>query len=170
MKRILIIGCGGSGKSTLARALGKMTGIPVIHLDQLYWRPGWVHVSKDEFDAAVRQEMEKTQWIMDGNFNRTLPERLQHCDTVIYLDFNRFICLLGWLKRVITNWGKSRADMPQDCVEWFDPEFAGWIWKYNDIKRPRNYELLRQAENVNVIILKNRAQVRKFLQSAKNAC
>lgn len=39
-KRILILGCGGAGKSTLARRLGAATGLPVVHLDGLYWQPG----------------------------------------------------------------------------------------------------------------------------------
>ena len=47
MERILIIGCGGAGKSTLARRLGEKTGLPVVHLDKLYWRPGWQHVTRE---------------------------------------------------------------------------------------------------------------------------
>ena len=89
MERIVIIGCGGAGKSTLARQLGEKLRIPVVHLDKLFWRPGWVQVPKEEFDALLRAELAKEKWIMDGNFDRTIPERLARCDTVIYLDFSR---------------------------------------------------------------------------------
>ena len=41
MRRALVIGSGGAGKSTLARELGARAGLPVVHLDRLYWRPGW---------------------------------------------------------------------------------------------------------------------------------
>ena len=165
MERILIIGCGGAGKSTLARQLGELTGIPVVHLDKLYWLPGWKHVSREEFDERLRAEVEKPRWILDGNFNRTIELRLEKCDTVIYLDFPRLVCLFSWIRRVITNWGHAREDMAQGCKEWFDPEMAGWIWKFNGQNRKRYYELLSRAKDKNVIILKNRRAVSRFLDT-----
>ena len=166
MERIMIIGCGGAGKSTLARKLGEKTGLPVVHLDQIYWAPGnWQHVEKEIFDARLMEEMEKPQWILDGNFNRTIEMRLQKCDTVIYLDFSRMACLLSWLKRVITNWGHARADMAPGCKEWFDPEMATWVWNFNKENREKYYRLLNEAESVEIIVLKNRRMVKRFLRS-----
>ena len=72
MERILIIGCGGAGKSTLARQLGEKTGLPVVHLDKLYWRPGWQHVTREEFDKLLDEVLAQGAWIMDGNFNNTI--------------------------------------------------------------------------------------------------
>ena len=166
MERVLIIGCGGSGKSTLARTLGEKTGLPVVHLDKIWWAPGnWQHISREEFDALLWEEMQKPQWILDGNFNRTIEVRLKQCDTVIYLDFSRFACLKNWLGRVIKNWGRTRPDMGPGCSEWFDPEMAGWIWNFNKKNRARYYELLAEVEKVDIIILKNRRQVERFLQN-----
>jgi adenylate kinase family enzyme len=48
MERVVILGCAGTGKSTLARRLGAKTGLPVVHLDALFWEPGW-----QESDPAV---------------------------------------------------------------------------------------------------------------------
>ena len=166
MERILIIGCGGAGKSTLARKLGEKLGLPVVHLDQIFWSPGnWVHLPRTEFDARLTVELEKPRWIMDGNYDRTLSLRIVRCDTVIYLDFNRFTCIRGWVKRVITNWGRHRADMAPGCNEWFDPEFLKWLWNYNRDNRENNYRLLNEAEGVETIVLKNRRMVKRFLQS-----
>ena len=165
MERILVIGCGGAGKSTLARQLGEKLNLPVVHLDKLFWKPGWVEESKEAFDRKLSLELEKNQWIIDGNFNRTMPQRLQKCDTIIYLDFSRMTCLLGVLKRVITTYGKVRPDMGDGCPERFDLEFLRWVWNYNKNKRQRNYELLYQAAHAQKIILKNRCMVRKFLNS-----
>ena len=117
MERIVIIGCGGAGKSTLARQLGKKLNIPVVHLDKLWWKPGWVESSREEFDAKLAEELAKPQWIMDGNFNRTINQRVDRCDTLIYLDFNRVACLMGVLKRVLTTYGKVRPDMGEGCPE-----------------------------------------------------
>ena len=166
MRRILIIGCGGSGKSTLARKLGEKTGIPVVHLDQIFWSPGnWQHLPPEEFDILLQQELEKPRWIMDGNFNRTMAMRLEQCDTVIYLDYNRFVCLFSWLKRVVTNWGRTRPDMGPNCNEWIDPEFARWIWKFNKTHRKNYRQLLAQQKEKTVCIFKNRSQLRRFLNS-----
>ena len=165
MERIIIIGCGGAGKSTLARRLGEKLGLPVVHLDKLFWRPGWVQVSQEEFDALLRVELAKERWIMDGNFNRTIPERVERCDTIIYLDFNRFTCLWGVVKRLLTNIGKVRPDMGEGCPEKVDLEFLKWIWNFNKNKRESYYRILNEAEHAETIVLKNRRMVKKFLKS-----
>ena len=163
MERIMIIGCGGSGKSTLARQLGDKLGLPVVHLDSLFWTPGWVSVSKDEFDRMHQDAINQEKWIIDGNFDRTIPLRLQRCDTVIYLDFSRFACLMGVAKRVLTTYGKVRPDMGEGCPERFNLDFLKWVWNFNKNKRKRNYRLLKETQGIQAIILKNRRDVKKFL-------
>lgn len=164
MERILIIGCSGSGKTTLARKLGEKLKLPVVHLDRLWWTGNWENVTREEFDARLSEELEKPRWIIDGNYNRTMPQRLEKCDTVIYLDFNRFVCLWGAVKRVICGYGKTRPDMGGNCPERFDPEFLHWIWNYNKNNRKENYRRLRETEGIQVYVLKNRRAVRKFLK------
>lgn len=166
MQRVIIIGCGGAGKSTLARQLGEKTGLPVVHLDQIWWSPGnWQHMERDAFDRILAEEMAKPRWILDGNYNRTLEPRLDHCDTVIYLDLPRLVCLRSWIGRVIKNRGHARADMAEGCAEWFDPEMAGWIWNFNKNNRKRYYELLQNQQGKRVYILKSRREVKRFLQN-----
>ena len=164
MERIVIIGCGGAGKSTLARQLGGKLDIPVVHLDKLFWRPGWVQVSKEEFDKLHREALAREKWIMDGNFDRTMAERITRSDTVIYLDFSRFACLMGVLKRVFTTYGKVRPDMGEGCPERIDWDFLKWVWDFNKNKREKNYRLLNEAEGKETIVLKNRRAVKKFLE------
>ena len=162
----MIIGCGGAGKSTLARKLGEKTGLPVVHLDQIWWAPGdWQHLEREEFDSRLFQEMEKPKWILDGNFNRTMEPRLEKCDTVIYLDMPRAVCLKNWIGRVIKNWGHARADMAPGCKEWFDPEMARWIWNFNRQNRQRYLQLLSRLEGKTVYILRSRREVKAFLES-----
>lgn len=165
MKRVIIIGCGGAGKSTLARKMGDLTGLPVVHLDKLFWKPGWVERTPEEFDPLIQAEIEKEEWIMDGNFNRTMPQRVQRCDTVIYLDFSRMACLRGVLKRVLTTCGTVRPDMGDGCPERVDFEFLKWVWNYNKNKRERNYRLLNEATHAETIVLKNRRSVQRFLKT-----
>ena len=167
MERIIIIGCGGAGKSTLARKLGEVLDLPVVHLDKLFWKPGWVETSHEEFDALLAQELAKDHWIMDGNFNRTMPERMKRCDTIIYLDFSRCACLMGVLKRIITTYGTVRPDMGEGCPERIDLEFLKWVWNFNKNKRESYYKMLNEVENVETIVLKNRRAVKLFLKSLK---
>ena len=166
MERVIIIGCGGAGKSTLARQLGEKTGLPVVHLDQIFWSPGnWQHLVREEFDKRLMEELEKEWWILDGNYSRTMPLRLEYCDTVIYLDYNRFTCLWGWFRRVVRNWGKARPDMAPGCGEWLDPEFAKWLWNFNKEHRKKYLTMLQEAKGKEVHIFRNRRQVRKFLEN-----
>ena len=165
MERILIIGCGGAGKSTLARQLGEKLLLPVVHLDKLFWHPGWVESTKEEIDGKIMAELQNPRWIIDGNYNRTLAQRMQYCDAVIYLDFSRVACLWGVCKRVLTSYGKVRPDMGDGCPERFDWAFLQWVWRFNKQNRQRYYRLLNETEGIETIVLKNRRMVRRFLKS-----
>lgn len=165
MEKVVIIGCGGAGKSTLARKLGEKTGLPVVHLDSIFWLPGWVEMEQSAFDQRLREEMAKPQWIIDGNYNRTMAERVAHCDTIIYLDFSRLACLRGVIWRFLTNIGKTRPDMGPGCKEKIDGEFIRWVWNFNKTKREAYYRMLNEAEGKETIVLKNRRMVKQFLKS-----
>ena len=164
MERIMIVGCGGAGKSTLARQLGEKLGLPVVHLDKLFWHSGWVESTKEEIDGKIMLELQKERWIIDGNYMRTMPIRMAHCDTVIFLDFNRVSCVWSILKRYLTNIGKVRPDMAEGCPEKIDWEFFVWVWNFNKTKRERIYRMLKEAEGIETIVLKNRRAVKKFLE------
>lgn len=109
--KIIIIGCAGCGKSTMARALAEKTALPLYHLDKLWWRDNWTHITREELEAVQEQIMAQPRWIMDGNFNATMPRRLACCDTVIYLDFPRWLCLYSAVVRVLKNLGKAPFSM-----------------------------------------------------------
>lgn len=163
----MIIGGCGCGKTTLAKILSDKLNLPLIHLDGLYWRDNWQHVSRDEFDNQMFQEITKPKWIIDGNYGRTIPFRLKYCDTVIYMDFSRLKCVYGVIKRVIKSYGESRPDMGGDCPERLDLgkiEFFKSVWNFNKNNRKHYYDMLYNTNNVKIIILKSRKQVREFLQ------
>ena len=163
MKRIIIIGCSGSGKSTLARRLASRLSLPLVHLDKLYWRENWQPAAGEEFDALLLWELEKPEWVMDGNFSRTLPLRLARCDTAVYLDYPRWLCLFRVLKRVLTHYGRTRPDMGENCPERLDFEFLKFIWNYNRENKRQNEELLSAAGHVKVVLLHNPRETERFL-------
>ena len=165
MERIIIIGCPGAGKTTLARALKEKLGLPLVHLDQLWWKENWEHVTREEFDSRLAMAVNMDRWIIDGNYSRTIEMRLPRCDTIIYLDFDRWLCLWGMLQRVIRNYGRTRPDMGGNCPERFDWEFVKWIWNFNKENRTRNYTWIARAKHAKAIVLKNRREVSRFLES-----
>ena len=165
MQKIIIIGCPGAGKSTLAKALGQKLSLPLVHLDKLFWRRGWVNVTTEEFDSLLAEELQRDAWIIDGNYGRTLPQRLSACDTVLYLDFPAVVCLWGVVKRVLGSYGKTRDDMGEGCPERFDREFMSYVWHFNRENRRKLYAALSNAKDKKIIILKSHRQVNKFLKN-----
>lgn len=164
MKKILIIGSGGAGKSTLARRLHEATGIELIHLDQIYWLPNWTEPSKNDWIKTNEKLLEKDALIMDGTFGSTLEMRLNECDTVLFLDIPRTVCIYRAVKRLLKYRGENRPDMGAGCVEKFDFEFLKWIWNFpkKDKLRIEKY-LEKHTGNVKIIRLKSSREIKNFL-------
>lgn len=168
MKRIVIIGSGGAGKSTLAKRLGEILQIKVIHLDKLYWRPNWVETPKDEWIQTVTELLKKDSWILDGNFGGTMEMRLEACDTAIFLDLSRTVCLYRVLKRRLTYRKTNRPDMAEGCHEKVNLEFLGWIWNFRQTTRPKIEERLKKIESGKTVIrLKSAQEMENFISNVK---
>ncbi|MEZ4885814.1 MAG: DNA topology modulation protein [Chitinophagales bacterium] len=165
MKRILIIGSGGSGKSTLSIRLQKILQIPLIHLDQHYWSANWVEPTKPDWEQKIKHLMDGEMWIMDGNYSNTLEMRLAKADTVIFLDFPRWKCIIRVLKRNLQYHGSDRPSMAEGCPEKISVEFLTYLWKFPQRSRPKMLRLLEFAkEEVTIYILKSDGEIANFLK------
>lgn len=164
MQRVLIIGPCGSGKSTLARELAVRLNLPLTHMDQLNWRPGWVESSKDEIRARLDEVFKEDRWIIDGNYSGTLAERIARADTIIQLDFPISLCLWRVMRRVWTYRGRTRPDMTDDCPERFSGEFMLYLAQWKLGPGPRTEALLRGQEE-KLIRLKGPRQLKTWLDS-----
>ena len=169
-QRILVIGGCGSGKTTFAKKLAERTGLPLCHLDRLYWRGNWDHRPREEFDPMLDEILREPRWIIDGNFLRTLPRRLEVADTVIWFDFPGILCLRGVLERFFKYYGKSRDDMGGDCVERLDLEklrfFHTTLWM-NRRNRPKLRAALADAPHVRLTVFHTRREADRYLDSIK---
>ncbi len=159
-----MIGTGGSGKTTVARRLARRTGLPLIHLDAHYWRPGWQPTPADEWRAQVQTFISRDTWIMDGNYGGTLDLRLEACDTVVFLDLPRLVCLWRVLRRQVQHFRQVRPELAPGCRERLSWEFLAWIWTYPSRRRGdtlRRLAVLDQRKRV--AILRSSAAIEEFL-------
>lgn len=166
MKKIVLIGSGGSGKSTLAKQLSRTLGIPVYHLDTLFWKPNWQAVPRAEQQQIQTDLISRDDWIIDGNYGGTMDLRLNAADTIIFLDLPRMTCVYRILKRSIRYRHEARPDMAAGCPEKIDVAFLKWVWRYPDEQRPGIRARLAQVEATKtIIVLKSRKEVRRFIEN-----
>ena len=166
MKRVLIIGSGGSGKSTLATKLGRKLELEVIHLDKFYWRTNWQEPPKHEWLSTVADLLERDSWVMDGNYSGSLARRIERCDTIVFLDLARSICLWRILKRRLRYRHGNRPDMAEGCAERFNLDFVLWVWNYSRRSRPKILKLISENKmSKQIFLLKSRKDVDDFLQT-----
>lgn len=166
MQRVLVIGISGEGKSTFAQALAARTGLPIIHLDKEFWRPGWVQTPRAEWRAKVVDLAAGERWIMDGNYDSSLDLRLPRADTVVWFDYPTLRCVQRALRRVAGTYGKVRADMGAGCPERFDMEFLRYIWTFRAKQRPRVAAALAQfGRHIDPVVFRRDADAAGFLST-----
>jgi hypothetical protein len=137
-RRLLVIGCPGAGKSKLADELARCLELPLIHLDDVYWRADGTPMPRGHWDRRVTELLAPAAWILDGNYIRTLSPRLRRADGVVFLDYPRRTCLRG---AFIRNW-KSRR---RERWPWWDLPLLARIWSFARTDRPRVVECLNEA-------------------------
>lgn len=162
MQKVMVIGCPGSGKSTFSRALSQITGLPLTHLDMLYWNADKTTVERSVFLERLSAVLQKDAWIIDGNYSSTMELRMQECDTVFFLDYPADICLQGVKDRQ----GKPRPDMPWVETE-EDTEFLEYIQNFYKENRPQVLELLQKYSHKTIHVFQNRREAHMFLANCK---
>ena len=166
MPRVAVIGSAGAGKSTFATDLGSRLGIEVVHLDHLYWRPGWVPTPADEWRAIQLGLVSRPDWVIDGNYGGTLDVRLEAADVVVFFDIPRRAAVGGILRRWLAN--RGREIQAPGCPERFDWSLLRWAWRYPRASRPRVLAALRaHCSAAEVIVVRSRREVHELLDGAR---
>jgi adenylate kinase family enzyme len=162
VQRVAVVGSGGAGKTTFARELGARTGLPVVHLDHVFWQPGWIELPRDEWSAVQERLVADDRWVIDGNYGGTFDIRFVRADTVIVLALPRVTCVTRAFLRSLRN--RGRVVQAEGCPERIDPEFLRWIWRYGKDSRPRlDAALARHQDHLQVVELRSRRAVRRYL-------
>ena len=149
----------------MAAKMAQNLDLPLIHLDTLYWQPGWVEPPEKGWQEIVKSLIAREAWIIDGNYSSTLSIRAERADTIIFLDMPRYVNMTGIFRRVIKYYGKRRPDLPDGCPEKFDWQFTKWVWNYHKNSRPKVLEILEPFRpSKNIITLRSRKEVNNFIQ------
>ena len=165
--RISIVGGSGSGKSTLCNILSKELGLPAIHLDAINYEPNWVEIDKAERDNIILSKAQDDKWVIDGNYNKTLKERFDKADLIIWLDYSTLKQLHGILKRYFTTRNSERPEIP-GCKERLEPEFVKYVLTYNKKKRHIILEHLQNIPNEKVLIFRHQKDLNNWLKTFTN--
>lgn len=164
MQRVMIVGTSGVGKTTLAGHVAAATGLPVTHLDMLAWQAGWVRRPAAEFERELDAVLAGERWIVDGNYIKSLPERVGRADTLILIDLPLWQCLARVFRRWWRNRGQGRHDLPEGCIEPLPWTFLKWVLS----APPRHQQVWREVAaahpNLQFFHLTDARQVAEFVQ------
>jgi adenylate kinase family enzyme len=148
--RVVILGPGASGKSTLAIHLSEITGLPVIELDKVFWRPGLAATPRDQWAKMQERLVEESRWIIDGDLGLydAVEVRLHAADTIIFLDFSLLRCAWRAIRR-----SRERAD------------FWLWLLRYRRQSRPFLMEAIaKYATHATLHVISNPQALRRFVE------
>lgn len=163
-RRIAIVGIGGSGKSTLAFQIAARTKLPLFHMDQLFWRPGWDEIPEAEYLPKHAALVAQETWIIEGFVDRAMRDRTERADLVIWLDYGRFTCLF----RVIRRWWQhrliARPELSPDMLE--DIAFRFWWTVFTRSERHGIVHALERVPPEHILIFHTPHELAAFMAEA----
>jgi adenylate kinase family enzyme len=161
MKKVIVIGCPGAGKTTFAEKLHDKTNLPLYYLDAIWHKPDRTHISREDFDARINEIFAEDEWIIDGNYSRTIESRIIAADTIFLFDLPTEVCLKGAIDRL----GKERYDVPWIDRE-LDPKFREEIECFANNKLPKIYNFLeKHGQNKKIVVFKTREEADKYIDA-----
>ncbi|QQO11675.1 AAA family ATPase [Bradyrhizobium diazoefficiens] len=167
MRRIIVVGSQGSGKTSLALRLGRKLGLPVVHLDVLYWRPGWTPSDTAGFRARVTDATAGDAWVVDGSFSGLVFDiTIARADVLVVIDRPRWVCQWRILWRSAFGRDNGRPDLPDGCLEQFDWKLMKEAWRYDVERVPViEAERLQYGPDVPVVRLRRDRDIQGFVES-----
>jgi adenylate kinase family enzyme len=161
VRKIAVVGCGGSGKTYVARRLGEVLGLPVTHLDAVFYDDEWNELPREKFAAAQRELVAGPGWVIDGNYNSTLEIRLAACDTVVFTDVATVAALRGVLGRQARYGAGQHGDGVHNRIHW---GVLRYVAGYRRRMRPQVLaKIERHAGHAEVVRLTSRRAAWRWL-------
>jgi adenylate kinase family enzyme len=171
MRRIIVVGSQGSGKTSLALKLGRKLGVPTVHLDVLYWRPGWKACDTTSFRTRVADAIAGNGWVVDGSFSGLVFDlTLARADTLVIIDRPRWLCQWRIVWRSAFERDATRPDLPEGCPERFDLNLIREAWRYNAERRPAiEADRMKYGPEVPVVRLRRDREIGDFVDAISPA-
>lgn len=151
--KIVVIGVSASGKSTFARKLAKKTGLPLILVDEIMWKPGWNYIGDEKTTEQLRDASNTEKWIIEGYIVKDVRTFLfEKADTIIFLDYpsitSSFRYILRW-------WKHRKIPRPelQGSPEEFSFKFLRLIWTKGEVKSLERF--LNKIKSQKILRLKS---------------
>ncbi len=161
-KKVIVLGNNGSGKSYFSKKLAEITGLPLIHLDLLYWKENWTHPSRDDWAEMQSNLVSQDRWIIDGMHISTLEIRFKEAEVIYFLDIDTKTCL----ERVIQRQNKYRTDFPSYLSN-KDGDFVALctgLCEFEEKRKPKILELHEKYPEKQFIVLKTREDINNYLK------
>jgi adenylate kinase family enzyme len=163
MEKIVIIGSPGAGKSTLARKLGRKLQIQVVHLDRIFWQPGWKEKPRNTRIEILQERVRKKQWIIEGTYLDSSEPRLEAADTIIFLDIPFFLCLQRIIMQHFKCQGHHRHDLKEGCKDELNLIRILKVLGFPFRGRRTLKQKLRNYESKQIFWLRSSSEVEDFL-------
>lgn len=162
--KIVVLGVSASGKSTFARRLATKMKLPLIHIDELMWKPGWQYIGDEETIRLIKEVSEKDSWIIEGYIEKgAQPDLFNKSDTLVYLDYPAWLPALRYIKRWWQHRTEPRPELP-GCPERFSFDFLKRVYLKKEVYRLE--QLFKKVDySAKIIRLKSPKQAEKLLQS-----
>lgn len=161
-KKVIVLGNNGSGKSFFSKNLAEITGLPLIHLDLLYWKENWTRPSREEWAEIQENLVKNERWIIDGMHVSTLEIRFREADAIFFLDIDLKTCLDAIKQRE----ERKRSDFPSflDKKEGNFDEFIKGAQEFEVKRKPKILELHRKYPTKDFIVFKSREEIDRYLK------
>ena len=170
---MIVVGGPGSGKSTVASEIARRLGVTSVELDSLWWGPGWRPAAPGDFEARLREQVERRpSWVIDGNYFDVGTTAIvwPKADTLVWLDLQRRVAVGRALRRTASRvlhrtevWGGNRqrlSDLSPASVVRLVRRWPSYGARIDDLVHAEGH-----ADHLAVVRLRSPEEVDDFLRS-----
>jgi len=167
-RRVLVAGTSGAGKTTMAAQVAVILGVPHVEIDSLFHGPGWT--PRPSFAADVDAFSSRPGWVIEWQYSLVRELLADRADLLIWLDLSRHRVMRQVIRRTVVR-RLRRERLWNDNVEgplwtiFTEPDhIVRWAWNTHHKTGLRVTELLRRRPDLDVVRLRNKGEVRRWLR------